>query len=209
MVEILCQVSLAMSYLHDNRFIHRDLAARNILVRHTGTRECPPVPCPPITVKVADFGRARDLNEDDIYVQATDRPIPVRWTSPEALMNAKFWDKKCDVWSFGVLIYEIVTKSINNPYDCGSKKYTDKQVKEMVPVRGIKIRPPPNCSKFLGSLMEDCLQFDPQPRPTFTEILHKLLSSEFVTDDFLVGRFFINKTVSLKVYYLLIRGVKD
>ncbi|KAB7505871.1 Tyrosine-protein kinase Srms [Armadillidium nasatum] len=116
MVEILCQVSLAMSYLHDNRFIHRDLAARNILVRHIGTGRCPP-----ITVKVADFGRARHLNEDGKYVQATDRPIPVRWTSPEALRNAEFWDKKSDVWSFGVLIYEIVTKSINSPYDCGSK----------------------------------------------------------------------------------------
>nr|UDM84381.1 insulin-like receptor 1 [Orthometopon planum] len=178
MVEILSQVSFGMSFLHENHFIHRDLAARNCLVQYTGSEECPS-----IVVKVADFGLARSLNDDYMYVQAARRLIPIRWTSPEALKDSIF-DRECDVWSFGVLIYEIVTKCVHKPYNCGSKEYTDEEVKVMISDKGIKLSLPPNTSIFLRSLMEECLNFDPRARPTFIEIVRKLIKSKFATDDF-------------------------
>nr|UDM84375.1 insulin-like receptor 1 [Cylisticus convexus] len=178
-VEILSQVSIGMSYLHENRFIHRDLAARNCLVKHIGTDHCPSN-----VIKVADFGLARCVNEDYIYVRSASRPIPVRWTSPEALMDSAY-KRECDVWSFGVLIYEVVTKCADKPYNCGNRKYSNEEVKELIRAKEITLRLPENRSIFLGSLMEECLKFEPRARPTFTEIVQTLLSSEFVTDDFI------------------------
>nr|UDM84379.1 insulin-like receptor 1 [Porcellio dilatatus petiti] len=178
MVEILSQVSIGMSYLHDNHFIHRDLAARNCLVQQIGTGECYP-----LVVKVADFGLARNLDEDYMYVQAAERLISVRWTSPEALANSVF-HRECDVWSFGVLIYEIVTKCVEEPYDDGTKKYTEKELKELIRRKKVTLKLPSDRPTFFRLLMGECLEFHPEARPTFTEIVHKLLSSGIPTDDF-------------------------
>ena len=85
-----------MAYLEEHSYIHRDLAARNILVGEGNS------------CKVADFGLARVIKED-IYSPKEGTKFPIKWTAPEAALYNRFTIKS-DVWSFGVLISEIVTK---------------------------------------------------------------------------------------------------
>ena len=72
------QICIAMKHLVQNSFIHRDLAARNILLQDYKT------------VKLADFGLARDIYEDDMYLKMTPGKLPIRWMSPEAINDGIF-----------------------------------------------------------------------------------------------------------------------
>ncbi|KAF6773426.1 hypothetical protein AHF37_08410, partial [Paragonimus kellicotti] len=78
------------------QLVHRDLAARNCLVDSS------------LTVKIADFGLARFLDGSEYYRKHGQARLPIRWMSPEALSSAYF-TLKSDVWSYGVVLWEIVT----------------------------------------------------------------------------------------------------
>ena len=80
------------------QIIHRDLAARNVLVDHN--KLC----------KIADFGMSRFANEDGEVIEARHgrNALPIRWMAPESLIYSLF-TTKTDVWSFGILMWEIVT----------------------------------------------------------------------------------------------------
>ena len=84
-----------MAYLEAQNYIHRDLAARNILVGENNI------------CKVADFGLARVI-QDDEYCAREGAKFPIKWTAPEAALYNRFTIKS-DVWSFGVLLSEIIT----------------------------------------------------------------------------------------------------
>ena len=85
-----------MAYLEEHSYIHRDLAARNILVGEGNS------------CKVADFGLARVIKED-IYSPKEGAKFPIKWTAPEAALYSRFTIKS-DVWSFAILVAEVVTK---------------------------------------------------------------------------------------------------
>uniref|UniRef100_A0A673WK91 Tyrosine-protein kinase n=1 Tax=Salmo trutta TaxID=8032 RepID=A0A673WK91_SALTR len=93
----ICQdVSEGMEYLEANGFIHRDLAARNCLVNDA------------LVVKVSDFGMARYVL-DDQYTSSSGSKFPVKWSPPEVFNFCKY-SSKSDVWSFGVLMWEVFTE---------------------------------------------------------------------------------------------------
>lgn len=77
-------------------YIHRDLRAANILVGEY------------LTCKIADFGLAR-LIEDNEYNPQQGTKFPIKWTAPEAALFGRFTIKS-DVWSFGILLTELITK---------------------------------------------------------------------------------------------------
>ena len=89
-----------MSYLEQHFYNHRYLAARNILVGEGDS------------CKIADFGLARVMKEDTKF--------SIKWMAPEAALYNRF-TMKSDVWSFGVLMFEIVTKGAE-PYPGMSNK---------------------------------------------------------------------------------------
>ena len=59
-------------------------------------------------VKISDFGMAKYIEKDNFYIGDGDQDMPIHWMSPESLNNYKY-STKSDVWSFGVVIWEILT----------------------------------------------------------------------------------------------------
>lgn len=96
LVDMAAQIAAGMAYLEAQNYIHRDLAARNVLVGENNI------------CKVADFGLARVIERENEYTAREGAKFPIKWTSPEAAMLNRF-SIKSDVWSFGVLLTEVIT----------------------------------------------------------------------------------------------------
>ncbi|XP_022919569.2 tyrosine kinase receptor Cad96Ca isoform X1 [Onthophagus taurus] len=151
------QVAKGMEFLEINGIIHRDLAARNILITEDRT-----------TCKVADFGFARDvISPAYVYERKSEGRLPIRWMAPESLYDNLF-SSKSDVWSFGVLIWEVVTLG-STPYPGMSAQEVMKRVKE-----GYRLDKPEHCRRELYNIMYYCWNHDPKERPSFTECLELL-----------------------------------
>ncbi|KAM5178131.1 tyrosine-protein kinase Srms [Callospermophilus lateralis] len=149
-----CQVAEGMGYLEEQRVVHRDLAARNVLVGND------------LTCKVADFGLAR-LLKDDVYSPSSGFKIPVKWTAPEAA-NYCVFTQKSDIWSFGILLYEIFTYG-QCPYEGMSNQETLQQIS-----RGYRLPCPAACPAGVYTLMLRCWKDSPEERPTFAMLWEKL-----------------------------------
>ncbi len=154
LIDMAAQVAAGMAYLEKQSYIHRDLAARNVLVGESNI------------CKVADFGLARII-KDDIYESRVGAKFPIKWTAPEAA-NYLAFTIKSDVWSFGILLTEIVTYG-RIPY----AGYTNKQVLDMVE-SGYRMPSPPGCPQELYEIMLECWKATPLDRPTFETLQWKL-----------------------------------
>lgn len=161
LIEISAQVATGMAYLESQNYIHRDLAARNILVGENNI------------VKIADFGLARLIKEDEYEARAGAR-FPIKWTAPEAANFSKF-SIKSDVWSFGILLTEIVTFG-RIPYPGMTNAEVLQQVEH-----GYRMPCPPGCPPALYEIMLECWHKDPMKRPTFETLQWKL--EDFFTLD--------------------------
>ncbi|XP_068087429.1 tyrosine-protein kinase FRK [Hyperolius riggenbachi] len=172
-IDIAAQVASGMAYLETQNFIHRDLAARNVLVGENSV------------YKVADFGLAR-VFEDEIYEPRSDVRLPLKWTAPEAIRLNKF-TVKSDVWSFGILLFEIVSYG-KMPYQGWNGRQTLEKLEQ-----GYRIPKPFNCPQDLYTIMLDCWNANPENRPTF-ETLQWRLEDYFDTESsaYLDGNAFVN-----------------
>ena len=159
LIDMCAQVAAGMAYLESQNYIHRDLAARNILV---GEHHI---------CKVADFGLARVIDED-IYEAHTGAKFPIKWTAPEAALYNRF-TIKADVWSFGIVLYEVITYG-RFPYP----GMTNAEVLEKLP-QGYRMGCPNNCPKELHDIMLECWREEPANRPTFESLQWRL--EEFYT----------------------------
>lgn len=93
-LHIALQICDGMEYLASHHYVHRDLAARNCLVGDQ------------LTVKISDFGLSRDIYSSDYYRVQSKSLLPVRWMPSESILYGKFTTES-DVWSFGVVLWEI------------------------------------------------------------------------------------------------------
>ncbi|XP_063738253.1 insulin-like growth factor 1b receptor isoform X3 [Eleginops maclovinus] len=155
MLQMAGQIADGMAYLNANKFVHRDLAARNCMVAED------------FTVKIGDFGMTRDIYETDYYRKGGKGLLPVRWMSPESLKDGVFTTTS-DVWSFGVVLWEISTLS-EQPY----QGLSNEQVLRFVMEGGL-LEKPQNCPDMLFELMRMCWQYNPKMRPSFVEIIGSL-----------------------------------
>lgn len=163
-IEMASQISDAMAYLETENFLHRDLRAANILVGEHHD------------VKVADFGLARILQEEDIYEATENTKFPIKWTAPEAALERRF-SIKSDVWSFGVLLYELITYG-RVPYPGMSGAEVLSKVEN-----GYRIPKPAagaGCSDSFYDIMLKCWKKQAEERPTFA-YLHSFFDDYFVS----------------------------
>nr|XP_045052048.1 proto-oncogene tyrosine-protein kinase receptor Ret isoform X2 [Desmodus rotundus] len=145
------QISRGMRYLAEMKLVHRDLAARNVLVAE-GRK-----------MKISDFGLSRDVYEEDSYVKRSKGRIPVKWMAIESLFD-HIYTTQSDVWSFGVLLWEIVTLG-GNPYPGIPPERLFNLLKT-----GYRMERPDNCSEEMYSLMLQCWKQEPDKRPVFADI---------------------------------------
>jgi len=146
-------------HLHCESVIHRDIAARNVMVGEN------------YSIHVGDFGfaRVKDKNASSAFTCTIG---PAKYIAPEAIVEKKY-SEKSDAFSFGVLLWEIIT---------GDEPWRDqKSLVEIaigVSSRGWRLAIPNSCPPVLADLMRKCWEAEPKERPDFKTI-HRVL------DDFL------------------------
>ncbi|KAK2159981.1 hypothetical protein LSH36_142g03004 [Paralvinella palmiformis] len=163
------QVTKGMDYLGKQNLIHGDLAARNCMVGKN------------IRVKVADFGLSRQLYQSEYYTsqEPSSCPRPIRWMAIECIVENRY-SVKSDVWSFGILLWELMTRGDRPYYDTNSNADVISMVRN-----GYRLSCPKYCADEIYELMRKCWDEDPNNRPNFTDIGKMIQLTVDTTDDYL------------------------
>ncbi|XP_062408468.1 mitogen-activated protein kinase kinase kinase 10 [Sardina pilchardus] len=160
------QIATGMDYLHNRTIvpvIHRDLKSSNILILEPVERDNQWGR----TLKITDFGLAREWHRTTKMSAAGT----YAWMAPEVIKLSLF-SKSSDVWSFGVLLWELLTGEV--PYreiDALAVAYGVAMNKLTLPI-------PSTCPEAFAHLLEECWSHNPHSRPSFGSILTRLLAIE-------------------------------
>ncbi|XP_055348363.1 fibroblast growth factor receptor 4-like, partial [Paramacrobiotus metropolitanus] len=153
------QISRGMEYLATRSIIHRDLAARNVLI------------CDERVAKISDFGMARQ--EGHVVAPDPKEALPIRWMAPEATAYKNF-SQPSDVWSFGVVLWEIFSLG-EVPYSDNNLVRGDTVFEFVETLRnGLRLEQTETCPSVIYCLMCDCWKLSPDDRPTFPRLTQRL-----------------------------------
>lgn len=144
-------VCAGMDYMESQHVVHRDLAARNVLISSE------------MIAKVSDFGLAQNAK-----THSSNNKLPVRWSAPEAFQEKKFTNKS-DVWSLGIVLWEIYSFG-QHPY---ARMASDDLLRQII--SGYRMNPPDGCPNAICDLMKSTWDINPEKRPSFSELNAQLL----------------------------------
>ena len=150
-LSIAIQVAAGMNYISQHNYIHGDIAARNCMVG------------PGMIVKITDVALSRNPFSNDYHRSGNRPPMPLRWMAPEGVLNYRF-TVETDIWSFGVLLWEIFSFGAR-PHD----RCTDEEVTERIREH-VLLPCPSDCPNRVFVLMKECWDILPPSRPRFSTI---------------------------------------
>lgn len=161
LVDMGIQVASAMLYLEEKKCVHRNLQAVNIMLQSSKSFIC----------KLANFTYARFITKHDYVESALQEKFPVKWTAPESLRTKRF-TLKSDVWSFGIVLYELITCG-NDPYPGYPELHEKKRLLRKLDT-GYRMSCPIGCPGELYEIMKECWRDNADNRPTFWTVRQKL-----------------------------------
>uniref|UniRef100_A0A1A8KVT0 receptor protein-tyrosine kinase n=1 Tax=Nothobranchius kuhntae TaxID=321403 RepID=A0A1A8KVT0_NOTKU len=155
LLRFMIDIAAGMDYLSSQGFLHRDLAARNCMLGDD------------LKVCVADFGLSKKIFSSNYYRQQVAIRMPIKWMAMESLSES-IYTAKSDVWSFGVTMWEIVSR--------GKSPYPGVHNHELLDLlsSGLRLKPPEDCDQKLFEVMHSCWSSDPNLRPNFRDLVGTL-----------------------------------
>ncbi|OAF67780.1 hypothetical protein A3Q56_04480 [Intoshia linei] len=174
------QIARGMNHFSDRKWVHRDLATRNILI------------CQNSVLKIADFGLSRNIEEKDYYLKNSNSPLPLKWMAPESISN-QIYTLKTDIWSYGVVLWEIFTLGAT-PYENIDSRILLKKL-----LNNYRLKIPLETPKIIQNIIKLCWNIDHEKRPLFSEVLCLIdrdstnNSSQFTNDDIFLTDFSSNE----------------
>ncbi|KAH8297329.1 hypothetical protein KR044_010419, partial [Drosophila immigrans] len=155
LVEFGLHITKALAYLHSLGIVHKDLATRNCYLDEEAY------------VKICDSALSRDLFPDDYDCLGDNENRPLKWLSLESLQK-KVYATQSDVWSLGVLYWELVTLA--------QMPHEEVDIFELTNylAAGYRLEQPVNCPDEFFTVMNCCWHSEPKQRPTPSQLLSYL-----------------------------------
>nr|XP_006818736.1 PREDICTED: uncharacterized protein LOC102803455 [Saccoglossus kowalevskii] len=168
-------VAQGLEFLHHKQVIHRDIAARNVVIYGDGIG------------KICDLGLSRDVYQS-IYRRPPcpqddeqDIRLPIRWMAPETLEGDFVYSHKSDMWSFGVLLWEISS--------LGCRPFKDvkaEHIMAIIKTEKQRLKKYPECPDELYNLMISCWQEEAKNRPPAAVMVKQLKRLQSQQKDFVI-----------------------
>jgi len=146
----------AIRHIHKTNIIHKDVAARNCFVT------------PTFSIKLCDPALSRDLFPNDYHCLGDNENRPVKWMAMESI-NSGHFSRASDVWSWGVTLWEILTRS-QQPFPD-----IDPFEMESYLAEGFRLHQPVNCPDQLYTVMVSCWAHIPHHRATVQTVYNHLM----------------------------------
>lgn len=156
LIRICSQIASAMSYLIENNVLHRNLSASSVLLINEDES------------KLTYFKLSRFINSETKYYKANiDESWPIKWY-PLEVFNTRHFDETSDVWSFGVMCWEVASY--------GDAPYRGVNVSQYLLgiENGLRLDKPNTCPQSLYDIMMRCWQIRKEERPSFYDLFKEL-----------------------------------
>ncbi|KAI8509476.1 Endothelial cell-specific molecule 1 [Branchiostoma belcheri] len=155
---------LGLEELARLKIVHRDIAARNVVISDRKV------------AKIADFGLSRDVYTSSAYERTNqsgeEELLPLKWMAVESLRDGVYTCES-DVWSYGVLLWEIASFG-EEPRYAGGPMHPDVCTLLELLKKGVRLQQPENCPLPVYRIIRSCWIVDPSKRPTPEVLLQKI-----------------------------------